>query len=330
MATIKAVAQQAGVSITTVSHALNHPERVTPELRERVLRAVDALGYEPHPSARTLRLGRTKLLALLLPDLGNPFFPELARAVQDALAPAGYDALIFSTEAAGAAASTGTPLRQLRPQRFDGALLVGEAIRGAEDELASLPIPAVHIGNLAAAALDSVTFDDVGAAYDATAYLLRRGHRRIAHIAGDKGFWSGRARRQGYEQALRDHRYPVDESLIVPGAYDRASGAAGMRTLLQLDSPPTAVFVANGLMALAALGVVLDAGWSVPGDLALVAFDDIDALTDVRPQLTAIAGSPRALGQAAAELLLQRLREREPSEPRRLVLPHTLVRRASA
>src|SRR5690242_12427256 len=98
MTTIKAVAQRAGVSVTTVSHALNHPERVTAALRERVQRAVDALGYAPNPSARSLRMGRTNLVALILPDICNPFFPELARAIQDDLATVAYDVLIYNSD----------------------------------------------------------------------------------------------------------------------------------------------------------------------------------------------------------------------------------------
>ena len=332
MTTIKAVAPHAGVSITTVSHTLNHPERVTPELRERVRRAVDALGYEPNPSARTLRTGRTSLLALLLPDLGNPFFPELAHALQGALALAGYAVLISTTDTGDNVGSADVShlLRQLRPQRFDGALLVSEALRGAEHLLADVAIPAVSIGRLEHPALATVTFDDYAAAYEATAYLLRRGHQRIGHVAGDHASWPGRERRRGYTQALLDHGLPVDPQLIVHGSFQRETGAVGMRALLGYDPPPTAVFIANGLMAIAALGVAVDAGRRVPEELAIVAFDDIAALSDVRPQLTTIAGSPRALGDAAAQLLLQQVEAPQRHSHQLLVLPHSLIQRSSA
>lgn len=332
MSTISAVAKRAGVSVTTVSHTLNRPERVTPELRERVLQAVEELGYAPNPSARSLRMGRTHLLALMLPDICNPFFPELARAIQDAVAREGYDVLIYNTDVPGGVSPVYSShlAGQLSPKRFDGALIVGEAVPNIEQLLPTLSIPTIHIGHLDTPVVDSVTFDDYAAAYEATAYLIRRGHRRIAHIAGVARLYSGRERRRGFVEALHDHRLDVDQRLIYQGTYLRTAGVAGMHQLLQLDPRPTAVFVANALMAIGALGAALDLGCRVPDDLAIVGYDDIAEMSDVRPQLTTVDCSARTMGQTAAQLLLQRLAAPEAWRPQTITLSYTLVCRASA
>lgn len=330
MSTIKAVAKHAGVSVTTVSHALNRPERVTAELRERVMRSVRELGYEPNPSARTLRTGHTNLIALMLSDICNPFFPELARAVQDEMTHA-YDVLIYNTSVPGGMLNVHAShyLRQLSVKRFDGVLIVAEAVQGAEPELANLRIPAVSIGNLDQPHIDSVTFDDFRAAYDAVAFLIQRGHYRIGHLAGDQGLWSGRERRRGYVQALADYGIVADERLIHVGTYQRPAGAEGMRFLLERDEPPTAVFAANALMAIAALGEAIDLGRSIPEDVAVVGYDDIAALSDVRPRITTVACSPHTIGRAAAKRLLERLHTAAPMPPQKLILPHSLIVRES-
>jgi LacI family transcriptional regulator len=321
-----------GVSVTTVSHALNHPERVTAELRARVQEAVDALGYAPNPSARSLRTGRTNLVALVIPDICNPFFPELARAVQDELAAAGYDTLIFNTDTPGSLGqrhAEGT-LLQLSPKRFDAARIVDEAVRSAIPIPSRLPLPTVHIGYLDEPTVDTVTFDDEQAAYDATAYLVRRGHRQIGQITGDQRLWSGQARLGGFRRALAEAGLEADERLIYRGSYLRQSGADGMRALMELERPPTAIYIANALMAIAALGVALDMGRRVPDDVAVVAQDEIVALSDVRPRLTTVAGSAAAIGAAAARRILQRLQGQGPARPQQLVLPHELIVRESA
>ncbi len=332
MSTIKAVAKRAGVSITTVSHALNRPERVTAELRERVQLAVRELGYEPNPTARNLRTGRTNLVALILPDICNPFFPELARAVQDEMTGVDYDVLIYNTDVPGGMANVYADhyLRQLNSKRFDGVLLVGEAVLGAESGFADLRIPGVYIGNLDQPTMDSVTFDDFRAAYDAVTFLIKRGHRRIGHIAGDQTFWSGRERQRGFLQALADHGILADERLIYSGTYLRQAGVEGMNQLLGLDEPPTAVFVANALMAIAALGAAIDLGQRIPDDVAIVGYDDIAELSDVRPRITTIACSPHAIGQAAAKMMLERLQIPKPSVPQKIILPHGLIVRESS
>jgi LacI family transcriptional regulator len=268
----------------------------------------------------------------MIPDICNPFFPELARAIQDEAAGDGYDVLIYNTDVPGGMSTVYAShlIGQLSPKRFDGALIVGESAPTIEQTVGSLSIPAVHIGHLDTPVADSVTFDDYAAAYEATAYLIGRGHTRIGHIAGLPELYSGRERRRGYEQALRDHGLNVDECLIFQGTHLRPAGAEGMRHLLAVEPRPTAVFAANALMALAALGAALDLGRKVPDDVALVGYDDISEMTDVRPQLTTVDCSARTLGRTAARLLVDRLHASGPRRIQTVTLPHILVRRTSA
>ncbi len=332
MATIKAVAERAGVSVTTVSHALNRPERVTPELRERVTRAAAELGYQPNPIARSLRTGRTGLVAMIIPDICNPFFPEVTRAAQDELATAGFDTVIYNTDVPAGMAPTylGHYLRQLAPKRFDGAIIADPATLDTEGVFERLMVPGVYIGHPFPSVIDYVAVDEYAIGYEATSYLIGRGHRRVAHITGEPRFFSACERRRGYLAALADHGLPEDEQLIYPGTFLRAAGSAGIRRLLSLDRPPTAVFVASDVMAIAALGTAYDLGLRVPDDLAIIGVDNIQESSDVRPMLTTVDHNGRTLGRVSAQLLLRRLGGEKPAQPEAVIVPHQIVERASA
>lgn len=332
MTNIKEVAKYAGVSITTVSHVLNHPERVSEELRKRVLQAIDTLNYHPSPSAQSLRTGRTNLIALLIPDICNPFYPELVKVIQSELGKAGMDTLIYNTDVPGGRSVNHVTeyFRYISQKRVDGIIVAGEALAGTEDFLQALDLPTVYIGHLETPVIDSVSIDDYAAAYDATRYLIEKGHQHIGHISGERQFFSGRARQQGYEQALRDHGLPVEEHLIFAGTYLRPAGRAGIQHLLTQEQPPSAVFVANYLMALGALGALYDMNKRVPNDIALMAFDNIPEMEDVRPTLTTIDYNPNNVGQLAAQRLLEKLEGNTSEIPQSIRVPYTLVQGNSA
>ncbi|MCA0453877.1 MAG: LacI family transcriptional regulator [Chloroflexi bacterium] len=332
MTNIKEVAKHAGVSITTVSHVLNHPERVSKEMQKRVLQAIDDLKYQPTPHAQSLRTGRTNLVGLLIPDICNPFYPELVKVIQVELGQTGMDTLIYNTDVPGGMSATHIAhyLNQIAQKRLDAVIIAGEALTGNEELLTMLDLPAVYIGHLNQSLIDYVTIDDYAAAYDATRYLIEKGHRRIGHISGEPRFFSGRARQQGYEQALRDHGLPVDASLIYEGTYLRPAGRSGIRYLLNLAQPPTAVFIANSLMALAALATLYDMNLQVPDDVALMTFDEIAEMEDVRPKLTTIDYNPHTLGEVAVRLLLERLEGNGTTSPQAIRVPYTLLKRDSA
>jgi len=330
-ATIKAVAKRAGVSTTTVSHALNHADRVTPELRERVLQAAKELGYQPNPYARSLRIGRTGLIAVIIPDICNPVFPEMTRAIQDELAKAGLDTVIYNTDVpAGMSTVHVSHYRSyFRAKRFDGIIIADPATLDTESEFENLELPIVRIGNSERTPMDQVCIDEHGVGYDAARYLIQHGHRRIGIIAGEQRFFTGRETLRGYRDALRDFNVDLDDDLIFAGTYLRPAGVEGIQYFLALKNPPTAVLAANDVMATAAVGATLDSGKRIPQDISIIGIDNMPQTTDIRPAFITVDRELRAQGRTAAELLLRRLTGDKTNMPESVLIPHHIVERNS-
>jgi DNA-binding LacI/PurR family transcriptional regulator len=269
----------------------------------------------------------------MVPDICNPFYTELVQAIQTEVATVGLDVVIFNTDVPGGQATihSNQYFRQITPKRYDGVIVAGEALVGNEDVLRDLKVPAVYVGHLREPVIDYVTIDEYGAGYMATQYLVQKGHRLIAHISGEPAFFAGQKRRQGYEAALRDAGISICDNLIYPGTFLGASGRDGMRALLAQDPPPTAVFVANSLMAIGAVAAAHDLAIRIPQDIALTTMDNISAMDDVRPTLTTVDFDPRMVGHMAAQRLIEKLERDEGNElPRRIDVPYTLIERDSA
>lgn len=334
MATIKDVAQQAGVSTATVSHVVNGTRFVQPATKERVLFSIRELGYESDGIARSLRLRATFTLALIVPDLSNPFFPELAMAVQEAAVRSQYDVVMCSVDVprGNSAELLQHHLRAIRRKRYDGVIFAESLapIATIRHQLVATGVPVVLIGGTPHQEADRVYIDDYAAARDVMEYLIRKGHRIIGHITGAPNMASTSERLRGYRDALRSAGLGADADLEVPGTFLRDGGYAGMQRLLARVPRPTAVFAANDLTAVGALSASLDAGLRVPEDVAMVGFDDIALAADLRPALTTVYHGQRELGREAVRLVLSRLRERREGEPVTVILPHALVVRDSA
>lgn len=311
MTTISKVAERAGVSRTTVSHVLNHADRVSAHLRARVMEAVEELGYVPNPQAQSLRTGRTNIVALLIPDIRNPFFPEIVATAQSDLEAVGLDTMIFNSDVPG-----GHPqehnreyLRQLRYKRVDGLIVAAPALHGMHDELLEIDMPKAFIGQLNNGAADSVNVDDYGGSYAMGRYLAGKGHTRVAHVTGPSYFREAVARAKGFEDGLADHGATMDAALRYEGTYLEPSGHAAIEWLLanHAGRMPTAIFFANYLMAIAALAALHDAGLRVPDDIAVAVFGDQPHLQYVRPRLTRVGAAPAALAHRAVAMLIERL-----------------------
>jgi DNA-binding LacI/PurR family transcriptional regulator len=320
MSTIAKVAERAGVSRTTVSHVLNHADRVSKPLRERVQAAIDELGYRPNPQARSLRTGRTNLIAMLIPDIRNPFYPELVKTAQGVLEGDGLDTLVFNTDVPGGHSQEHGReyLRQVQLRRVDGLIVGDFALHGIHDALLDLDIPAVFIGHLPNHAVDSVKLDDFGGGRLLGEHLAAAGHTRIAHVTGPSAFAEAMARAEGFDAGLAARGVNPDLALRFEGSYLPPSGREAASWLLGLPAGqrPTAVFFANYLMAMGALTEFHDRGVRVPDDLAVAVFDDLPQLEYVRPRLTRSGRSPAILARRAAELLLDRLSGRYSGPPR--------------
>jgi DNA-binding LacI/PurR family transcriptional regulator len=328
MSTISKVAERAGVSRTTVSHVINHANRVSKPLREKVQAAIDELGYSPNPQAKSLRTGRTNLIAMLIPDIGNPFYTEMVKAAQAALEEAGLDALIYNTDVPGGNWQTHGRdyLRQLSRKRVDGLLVGDFALHGITEELLKLDTPTVFIGHLANQAVDSVKIDDFGGGYMVGEHLARQGHKHVVQVTGPELFESAMARADGFEQALKDNKIRFSRKQRYLGSYLPPSGreAAQWIATLSGDDRPSAVFVGNYLMAMGLLAEFHDQGVRVPNDIAVAIFGDLPQLEYVRPNLTRAGENPGALARRAVEMLLDRLNGKFDGPPRTEVIPCAL------
>lgn len=328
LATLKDVALVAGVSARTVSNVVNGSVHVAEDTRKRVQEACDRLGYRPNLLARNLRSGRSKVIALVVPEIGSPYFGELSQAIIEEARRRGYVVLIDHTggdseqEKQFLSHSSASNL-------FDGVLLSPFRVTG--DELREiLDVPFVLLGpRLFDPAFDHVSIDNVAAAAEATAHLLRQGRRRVAAI-GDQDWIGSAVRTLGFRKAHEDFGLPVQEDLIVPARhFTRQEGASAMSALIEAGKVPDAVFCFNDLLALGAMRAIHEHGLRVPDDIAVIGFDNIEEGQYATPSLTTIAPDRQVIAQLAVERLLLRIEGGFVEHPR-IVVPHNLLVRESA
>jgi len=328
------VAQRAGVSRTTVSFVLNNVPgaRISEETRRRVLEAAKELGYLPHAAARSLASQKTHTIGLVLcqsPDrvFHDAFLPEVLGGVGEVMRGKGYRVLVESVEDV---ARPNAYIDLIREQRIDGLLLSGP--RSDDEELPRLrdeEFPVVLLGQLPGSGLPSVDVDNADGACKAVEHLISLGHRRIGLITNAPPQYTSSAHRlQGYYLALQKHGIPYDDSLVRYGDFTEEGGYDRMMELLELDPPPTAVFVASDLVAFGALAAIRDRGLSVPHDVAVVGFDDVRLARYVTPPLTTVRLPAYELGRTAARLILNWV-ERGETPPPQVLLPTELVIRRS-
>ncbi len=303
LATLKDVAQLAGVSVKTVSNVVNGYAFVKPDNRRRVEEALALTGYRPNMGARNLRRGRTGFIALVLPELSIPYFAELASLVIAAAQEHEWNVLIEQTF--GTLAGERSALASLGPHLVDAAILSPEALHENDFQL---PVPAVMLGEHAVSVpISRVGIDNVAAAKTAVRHLISLGRKRIAAIGAHPQRGTAALRLEGYRAALAEAALPFVSSLVVPALnYHRADGAAAMKSLLDLRDPPDAVFCFNDLLAIGAMRTAGERSVRVPHDLAVVGFDNNEESAYSSPSLTTIAPDKAAIARAAVDLLHQR------------------------
>jgi LacI family transcriptional regulator len=315
-ATIHDVAKNAGVSVATVSHVINGTHYVSPELADRVYQSINKLNYRQNKLARALSRKNIPLLALIVPDLSNPYWSSLARAVQDVTDPYDYSVIVCSSD--------GILDREVRFLRslsgwVSGLILHPYHVSQLQvNQLLSNYSPVVILGEFTTSEKQPSNWDQVAAnnresVIMAVEYLIGLGHRRIAFIQGTAGTPSSVKRMAGFLDALNSAGVRPDDNLIIPGDYTRVGGRKAMAELLNRPDPPTAVVCANDLSALGALEEAQLRGHKVPQSISIVGFDDIDEAALASPPLTTIRLPPHEIGVVAAEKLIERLKGREES-----------------
>jgi LacI family transcriptional regulator, galactose operon repressor len=329
-ATIKDVARLSGVSPMTVSRVINESERVRPQTRRRVEEAISELGYVPSRLARGLSRQRTGTIAVIVPDVANPFFTLIVRAAEDVARRAGYRVILCDTRADLSVERD--VVGELLAHRVEGIVVapVSDRSQAHLRRLARFGVPFVLIDRtVAGVEADAVVGDSAGGARQLVEHLISLGHRRIGLVVESDEVSTARDRRRGYEAALAAVGIPLDPELVVDSTVDPAGGSEGMRRLLQLEDRPTAVFTVNNLVALGAIEAVRTAGLEVPDDVALVCFDDIEYASRLYPFLTALEQPAETFGTLGTQLLLDRIDGRGPERRRAVVLPGRLTVRRS-
>ncbi len=336
--TIRQLAHLSGVSVGTVSRALNGYADVNPATRERIVRLARELDYTPAAAARSLVTQRSHVIGVFLdtgeghPDLQHPFFHEVLVGVKHEIGARGYDLLLFASERPGNGyGGDHSYLRRARHHSVEGVVLMGVDAEDPEvRRLARSGLPCVGVDlTLDGPATCHVMSDNVSGSQIAVLYLHALGHRRIATITGLVETRPGADRLRGYREALRTLGLGYRDEYVAYGDFYVESGQQAMAALLGLEEPPTAVACASDLMALGAIRAVAEAGLSVPRDVSIVGFDDIQLAGHVQPPLTTLRQDKARLGVEAGRALT-RLIASDGDVPEAVTLPVDLVKRESA
>jgi LacI family transcriptional regulator len=319
--TMRDVARHCGVSVKTVSRVVNGEAGVRPVTAEKVHAAISALGFRRNDIARALRGGkRTRTLGLVIEDVANPFYSQIARGVEE-IARA-RDLFVISGCSDEDPARERHLIRSLCERRVDGLLVVPSSGDLTPDLDTDTAVVFMDRPPDAAAQADVVLTDNVGGARAAVAHLVAHGHRRIACLADLPRIFTARERLRGYEEALRSAGLPADG--VRAGLHDVAAAESAMAALLALRDPPTAVFTGNNRLTVGALRAIQAAG----ARTALVGFDDFELADMLATPVTVVAHSPAEMGRRAAALLCRRM-DGEELAPQRVVLPTRLIARGS-
>jgi DNA-binding LacI/PurR family transcriptional regulator len=331
MASLQEVARHAKVSIATVSRVLNQSDKVVPETRAIVEKTLRDLGYRPSRVARRLRMkdGRAHLVGLIIPDIQNPFYAEIARGVEDAAYAAEYALLLCNSDE--------NPEKELfylgvmRDESVDGIVLppFDEADAAVVDTI-NTGIPIVCVDrSLAKEKTDLVEVDNYRGAHEAVSHLIARGHKNIGLIEGRAQVSTSRERRRGYLDALAEHGLTAKKEFMRSGDFKQESGRVLTNELLSLRTPPTALFVCNNLMTVGALAAIHQRNLRIPQDVAIVGFDDLPWAEALDPPPTVVRQPAYNVGRQAMELLLKRIMEPERPPVTLRLLPELVIRRSS-
>ncbi|NPV54987.1 MAG: LacI family DNA-binding transcriptional regulator [Firmicutes bacterium] len=331
MPVIKEVAELAKVSPSTVSRVLNGTGQVKQETREAVLKAVERLNYRPNPLAQSLRNKKTRLIAVLLPDITNPFFPEVVRGLEDTAKGYGYNIILGNTDENREKELE--YIKALGNRWIDG--MIFSSVSGGREvekrivELArSLPVVLID-RKLEALSLSSVIVDNFRGAYEATMHLISLGKRRIAFIGGPPDIQIFRDRLNGYLKALEESGIKRDDDIIQNGDLKIGGGCLATIRLLDSPSPPAAIFAANDLMAIGALRIVKKRRLRIPEDVAVIGFDDIPLASQITPGLSTVSQPSHEIGAQAMQLLMRSIKNPRARSKHIVLAPRLIVRKST-
>lgn len=303
MVTIRDVAKKANVSVATVSRVLNGKGYVSEKTKKNVLSIIEELNYRPNNVARTLFHGKSKMIALFIPDIGNPFFPELARAVEDVTNKYDYTLVLCNTDQN--LYKELEYIESLQQKSIDGIIIVSSEL--IEDSMEDINVPVVAVDRKFSEQITSVTVNNYEGAKIAVTHLLQNGCKKIAHITGPKNIITNIERLQGYLDTV-SHLDWFHEKLIVNGEYNRQIAYTVARKLLTENPSIDGIFAGNDLMAVGALKAAEHLSISVPNELSIIGFDGIEMSEVTSPSLTTMEQPIYEIGKKTAELLISKIK----------------------
>lgn len=334
--TIRDVARLAGVAVSTASLALNNKERVNQATRKKIIEAARKLNYYPSSIARRFALNKTHTVALCAFISGEHplggFYMPVIQGIIDVVNACNYS---FQLDIRGEYQNSSTKRESLarlaKHKMVDGLLILSHWPLSFKEviDLEQMGFPYVIVdSSISGVETNCVGVDNFGGALKAMEYLIGLGHRKIGFITGPPAQHHSMERIRGYKEALKRNNIEYDEKIVFPGDFHKKSGQEGMRHLLNLSSPPSAVFMANDNMALAAMKIVKENRLRIPEDISIVGFDDIEAASQLDPPLTSVRQPLYKMGEEAAQLLFSLLNNQK-NDPRKILLDTQLVIRES-
>jgi len=332
MPTIIEVAQRAKVSIATVSNVIRGTRHVSPALESRVREAISSLDYYPNEIARGLKVKQTRMLGIIIPDITNPFFPEIIRGAEDTAFDRGYFLVTANTD--DQVERERRILSALRSYRVDGILLAS-ATRGKAGHIKSIIQAGISVvcldRSLPGVKTDAVLLDNVLGSREGVRHLIQIGHRRIGIITGPTCLQTGRERLRGYEEAHNEAGIAIDRNLVLEGDFRDESGYRLTKEIFRKRTKPTAIFVCNGVMAVGVLKAIDEIGIRCPQDIALATFDDLTVDRSFHPHLTVVVQPSYDIGSLGATLLMDRIEGKSKKNPTTVrVAPKLIVRESTA
>ncbi len=330
MATMKDVAQLAGVSTATVSRALMNPEKVSASTRKRVEDAVLEAGYSPNSLARNLRRNESKTIVTIVPDICDPYFTEIIRGIEDAAMENGY--LVLLGDSGQQRKRESSFINLVFTKQADGMLLLGTDLPFdvSKSEQKNLPPLVMACEYAPELELPTVHIDNLTSAFEIVNYLTQLGHKRIAQISGPDKAALCQFRHQGYQQALRRAGITMNTAFCTTSDFSFEGGAKALRKLLSLPEQPTAIFCHNDMMAIGAIQEAKRLGLRIPQDLSIVGFDDIQFSQYCDPPLTTVSQPRYEIGRQVMLMMLELLKGRDVRAGSRLLETKLVIRNSAA
>jgi LacI family transcriptional regulator len=328
---LKDIAQEIGVSASTVSRALhdrNQKYKISEDVRNQIINTAKDMGYSPNQLARGLKLKKSLEIGIVVPDISNPFFAMLVKNIARHLQQSGYSMSVYDSDET--MTSEKRALQLVIEKRVDGIILASVGLGKKHiQELIHRKIPVVMVDRcIDDIEVDSVSVDNTKGAYLATTYLIKEGHRKIAFIQGLHGTYSNERRLEGYRQALKESAVQERTEYILGDDFRTLNGFLETKTLLSIIDPPTAIFTAGDLIALGALQAIKEAGLKIPKDISILTFDDPMYTNYLSPPMTAVAQPIDQMGEIAVKLIVNRINGSF-TAPRKILLDPQLIVRES-